>query len=184
MNGSSKIAKKAANAVAVPATSTPPMPSSSGAWLGKRITILRKDADFVRVHADYLRARRDQSDAMRDLIDSRISVAKTMAKLAALSEIVEHEYRLGHREREHELHLLDIQHQTEAVTAHIALAEVQARLAAISPHAPALPTPTPAAGGLAPSEIEEILQALPEISPETLHTLSLMLKGRLKEKSE
>lgn len=183
MSGSSKIVTKRMNAVAAPAPSTPPMPSSSGAWLGKRTTILRKDADFVRVHADYLRARCDQSDAMRELIDSRIGVAKTMAKLAALSEIVEHEYRLGHREREHELHLFDIHHQTEAVTAHIALAEVQARLAAISPHAPALPTPA-AGGGLSPDEIEEILQVLPEISPETLHTLSLMLKGRLKEKSE
>ena len=184
MSGSRKIIKNPANAITTPSSSPPAMPSSSGAWIGTRTTILRKDADFVHVHADYLRARREQSDAMRDLIESRLGVAKTMAKLASLGEIVEHEYRLGHRDREHELHLLDIHHQTEAVTAHIALAEVQARLAAISPHAPALPTPTTGAGGLSPSEIEEILQALPEISPETLHTLSLMLKGRLKEKSE
>lgn len=174
---------KRADRLPAPAPSAPPLPSSSGAWLGTRTTILGKDAAFVRAHADFLRARCEQSDAMQQLIQSRLGVAKTMAKLAALGEIVEHEYRLGRRERDHELRLLDIKHETDATNLQILLAEAQSRLDAYAPHGSPPPRDTPQDTGLAPDEIEEILQALPEISPETLHTLSLMLKGRLKEKS-
>ena len=167
------------------APSGPPLPSSSGAWFGNRTQIIQKDADFVRAHADFLRARAEQSHAMRELIDSRIGLAKTMAKLTALGEIVEHEFRLGCRERNHELRLATINQETEALAAQIALAEVQAKLATLAPHGtpPVATATTPDSYGLTPDEIEELLQALPEISPDTLHTLSLMLKGRLKEKS-
>jgi hypothetical protein len=131
-----------------------------------------------------LHARAEQSHAMRELIDSRIGLAKTMAKLSALGEIVEHEFRLGCRERNHELRLATINQETETLTAQIALAEVQAKLASLAPHGtPPVATATPGSNGLTPDEIEELLQALPEISPDTMHTLSLMLKGRLKEKS-
>jgi hypothetical protein len=169
--------------ILAPAVSTPPLPSSSGKWLGTRTTIMGHDATYVRAHADFLRARGEQSDAMRQLIESRLAVAKVMAKLATLQEIVEHEYGMGRAERQHERHLLGIQHEAEAVNAQIILAEAQARLATFAPYGQPPPREPPLPTGLSPDEVEELLHTIPELSPETLHTLSLLLKGRLKEKT-
>lgn len=162
----------------------PSLPASSGKRLGSRTKILAHDAIFVRTHADFLRARAEQSDAMRQLIESRIGVARVMAKLATLGEIAEHEVEVGRAERQHERRLLAIKHETEEVAARTILAQAQAQLAEYAPHGD-MPSGATAARslGLSPEEVEELLQTIPELSPETLHTLSLLLKGRLKEKN-
>src|SRR5262245_2028878 len=62
----------------------PVLPSSSGATWGSRLRIAKKDTAYVRQHLDYLNARVAQSNAMTALIESRIGVAVSMSKLAAV----------------------------------------------------------------------------------------------------
>lgn len=157
-----------------PATiSLPDMPDRSGAWLGTREYILRRDAEFVRAHADYLVARGEQADAMHGLISARMRLGRLMAEMAALPEACR-------RIEEHKLRMLVLRNEAEATEAAIILAEARSRLSQSMKGAQAsVPTGD---GSLSIDEIEELLQALPEISPETMQTLSLMLKGRMKEK--
>jgi len=171
-----------------PTPSMPSLPSSSGAWLGTRNTILRKDTAFVELHAAYLNARRAQSDAMTGLVESRIKAALTMAKLTALPEIAEHEYRLGRLDRAHEMRIRSLSAERKESDAEAALLEAKQRVASLIPEPPKPPAPppaapTPAAKGLTPLEVKMVAQRLPEIKRETIETLCMMLSGLLAEKN-
>ena len=165
--------------------SLPSLPATSGAWLGTRVTIMRKDAEFVRQHTEYLQARTSQSNAMRELVDSRLSLATTIAKLSTLPEITEHEYLKGRADRTYEMRMLTLRQQTGIADAEATLVQAQQYLASLRPQ-PTQPTspPAPAPQGLTPSDVEQIAQQLPELKPETVRTLSLMLAGWLAEKNK
>jgi hypothetical protein len=163
------------------------LPSSSGSLSLSRTTVARKDTEFVRQHAARIEAQIAQSDAMTALVESRARLALAMARLSVLPEIAEHEYRIGRREREHEHRLLEIKCLTAEAEAQVILAKARSRLTqfeppAMPPRPEAEPSQPPQPAALSADEIEELLQALPEIAPETLHTISLLVKGRLKEK--
>lgn len=163
--------------------SLPSLPASSGSCFGSRSAIMRKDTEFVRQHAEYLQARTSQSNAMRELVDSRLSLATTIAKLSALPEIAEHEYLKGRADRDYEIRMLHLMHQTGIADAEARLMQAQQYLASLRPEPPR-PTTTATAQGLTPSDVEQIAQQLPELKPETVRTLSLMLAGWLAEKNK
>lgn len=166
--------------------SLPMLPSSSGAVLGGRTTVLQKDTEFVQTHTQFLRARAEQSDAMRGLVDSRIALAATLARLAAVDQLTAHDFERGAREREHELRMLELKARTDEVIAELRLREAHRNLDAVD----APPASATSAGsgapqqpaGLTPDEVDELVASLPEVAPETRHTLSLLMKGLIKER--
>lgn len=154
--------------------SIPELPSDSGSWAWSRTQVLHDDTEYVQAHAGFLDARAAQAGALHDLVAARMRIMRLMAELAALPETCR-------RVEEHKLRLLTLKNEVEATEAAIILAEARSRFAqATGGVKPAAPQTND--GSLTTDEIEELLQSLPEISPETLQTLSLMLKGRLKEK--
>lgn len=167
-----------------PTPSLPSLPNSSGALLGTRNAILKKDTAFVELHTAYLNARRRQSDEMNGLVESRMKAALTMAKLTALPEIALHEYERGRRDRTHELTMLDLLHQTDEAIAAARLAEAQKRLADVMPKPPEAPQTPPTATGLSPADVEKVAQNMPELKPDTIQSLVWALGGLLAEKTK
>ena len=171
---------------AVPATTPtvalPALPTSSGKVWGSRTTIMQADARFVHAHSEYLQARTEQTQQMRTLVESRIGLALKLAELATLPELVEHEYQRGRRDRLHDTAMQRLTHETAEVNARINLVRAQQHLTSLAPDPtpPSAPPPQPA--GLTPDEVEELIAALPDAPDELRRTISLLLKGRLKEK--
>jgi hypothetical protein len=172
----------------VPRAYDPALPSSSGAVWGTTTRILRKDAEFIRQHADVLAAKTTQAQNFKALVTERIAVALKLAELATLPELIEHEWQKGVRDREHVLTMQQIAHQTLETQAMVGLADAQRQLAQYHP-APEPPTPAaaPAAAaprGLTPADIKAAAQRLPELQPESIETLCIILSGLLAEKNK
>lgn len=163
--------------------SLPMLPGSSGAVFGTRTDIARKDSEFVKAHAELIRARTEQSDAMRGLVESRVALAATLARLASIGELTQYDYARGRLDRTHELRMLALRCETDQLHAEVKLIEARQAITRLTPTPapPAAPPPAPPPG-LSPDEVDELLASLPEISAETRHTLALLLKGYLKEK--
>jgi len=162
----------------------PELPKSSGTWWGNLTSILSKDADFVQEHARFLRARADQSNAMGALMDSRVTLARAIAKLDQLPDIIANDYERGRHDREHELRILKLQAKTREAQACIALLQVEQQLAGFQPTSPSSTSSAAAqnSSGLTPADVAQMVQQLPEISTETASTLALLLEGLLAEK--
>ena len=164
-----------------PRPSLPALPSSSGAIFGTSKMLLRKDTEFVQQSAAYLQARTAQSDAMTGLVESRLKLATTIAKLSALPEMAIYEYELGRRERAHELTMRDLAQQTERTTAEAVLLQTQQVLASLTP--PATPPQSQqSATSLSVADVEKVAQNMPELKPETIQSLLWALNGLLGEK--
>lgn len=166
--------QKPAPVRAAPTIDVPDLPSSSGAWFGARTQILEKDARFIRAHSDVLDAQASRTNTLFELMAARMRLFRLMAELAALPEACR-------RLEEHRLRMLALKNEAEATEAAIVLAEARSRLSQVM-GGQKQAAPAANDGFLGLEEIEELLQTLPEIAPETLQTLSLMLKGRMKEK--
>jgi ParB-like chromosome segregation protein Spo0J len=164
---------------------TPELPKSSGAWWGSPTSILAKDADFVHEHARFLRARAEQSNAMGALMDSRVALARALAKLDQLPDIVADDYERGRHEREHQLRLLKLQSATQEVQARTVLLQAEQLLASLQPpvrtttQAASAPSP-----GLSPADVQQVVQQLPEISAETASVLTRLLEGLLADRAK
>ena len=144
----------------------------------------------VAAHADYLRARADQADACVALIKKRRELLLEIASLQDLPEEIAHRRELGRLNRLNELRLIQLQHELAQTDARIAVAGAQLRLVQllpvpvpVVPPAPAPPAPPPPPAGLTPADVRKVLQAMPEIRPEAIETLVLMLSGVLAEKN-
>ena len=163
----------------MPARSSVHLPASGGAWLGTRTALLKKDAHFVRTHADFLDARTTQAKSAQACVDARIELARSIARLDWLPEILEVDYLCGKFDRAHEIEMRRIAHQTAEVNARINLVGSQQHLASLNPH----PEPPPVAPtGLTPDDVDELLSNFPDLTVETRHLVALALKGQLKEK--
>ncbi len=166
--------------VAVDNPTLPALPSSGGMRLfGSRTTVMLRDAKFVDAHTQLLKSKTAQSGQMESLVEARIKLALTLSKLATVPELASHAYHVGRHTRDIE----NIQKQTENVRARTDLAIALQQLASIEPSA-AHAGPSSSSAGLSQSDLEELLQMLPEIAnnPELLRTLSMIFAGRLKEK--
>jgi len=117
---------------------------------------------------------------MRDLVDARIGLAASLARLASIDEIIESEYLAGRLDRRHALQMQRMQYQTEEARAEAELLQVlqvRERLRPSPPH-----HSTSSSGGITPQEFEAVAQQLPEMKPETIRTLSQLLSALLAEK--
>jgi hypothetical protein len=74
------------------------LPSTSGAWLGSRTYVIKKDADFVEAHTRLLIARGKQCDALNELVEKRIALG---AKIADLHNVLAEQQRVRDHERWH-----------------------------------------------------------------------------------
>jgi hypothetical protein len=172
----------------MPARGSVNLPADGGAWWGTPTTIQRKNAAFVRAHADYLDARTAQARSAQAYIDACHELARSIARLDWLPEILEADYLRGKLDRAHEIQMRRIAHETAEAHARINLMHALQHLASLERERLASPTQSIAPGaplqppGLSPDEVEEIIASLPEASDELRRTISLLLKGRLKEK--
>jgi hypothetical protein len=168
----------------MPARGSVHLPADSGAWWGSPTTILKKNAAFVRAHADYLDARTTQARSGQAYVDACHELARSIARLDWLPDVLEADYLRGKLDRAHEIQMLRIAHATAEAEARITLARTEHYLASLrhGPEAASSPHSPPQPAGLTPDEVEEIIASLPEASDELRRTISLLLKGRLKEK--
>jgi len=173
-----------------PRPTLPSLPTSSGAstFWNPPTEVARRDTEFIQRHADKLRAMTDQAAAFRQLVEERDALGMAIARTRSIDERCAHAYERERLARFNELRVLQLEHQLAEVNAKIALAQAERLYAQYRPEPPAAPPtqapPPPAVPvGLSPTEIEELVRtSLPEVSPETLRTLSLLLQGRLAEK--
>lgn len=167
-----------------PQATLPSLPSSSGKWLGSPSRLLEADLRYVEIHAAFLRARGDQATAMRELLSAREQLALAVARLQSLSLICEHEFIKGKMERASELALLALKQETAEVQARAELVAARHLLAAYEPQPPEPPPapPSPAPAGLDPREVEAVLQRFPDIKPESIEPIIMVLRGILAEK--
>lgn len=164
--------------------SLPRLPASSGAIFGN---VLKKDTAYVEQHVDFLRARSAQAAAMTDLINKRHDLALAIARLGALHEIAEHEYRLGRADRDHDRKIQAIRHELLELQEIMTLVTARKTLESMTapPPAPpaAVPPPAPAPPSLSVDDVERVASAIPELADGgTLETLLRALKGILAEK--
>jgi hypothetical protein len=194
-------ARSSSPAPLTPRPRVPSLPSDSGAIFGSRTRIARKDAEFIETDTRRILAQKAQADAFAGLIESRMTAALSIAKLAALPEMARHEYLHGRAEREaeqdkweHEARVAALEHKREETNALADLVRAQQRLAELQPKpapppqpsaSPLAPTPPPPAPvGLTPTDVEDVIASLPEIMPDTLKTISRLLFGLQKEKEK
>jgi hypothetical protein len=168
----------------LPAQGSVQLPADGGAWWGTPTTIQKKNAQFVRAHADYLDARATQARSAQAYIDGCYELARSIARLDWLPEVLEDDYLRGKLDRAHAIEMARIGHATAEAQARLQLLEALEREQRFQ--APPQQQPTAFAPmqspGLSPDEVEEIIASLPEASEEMRRTISLLLKGRLKEK--
>lgn len=175
----------ALSAQRMPARSSVHLPASSGAWFGPRTRILKKDTNWVRTHTEFLDARAAQARSAQAVVDARIELARSLMRLDWLPEILEADYIRGKLDRAHEIEMARITHQTAEAQARVSLAAARLLLTSYEPPPPddAAPPPSSASPGLTPTEVENVIRnSLPEITPETLRSLVLLLRGVADEK--
>jgi len=143
--------------------------------------LAQKDADFVRAHAGLLRARADQAEAATELTERRKHLLLKVAELAQLDKLVDHQYRKGAADRAHELTMQAMQHEMEQLTKSLELQRLRRQHDTETSEQKSSPI-IDMVNGLTPAEIEELLEVIPEITPDTITTLRRLFEGRLKEK--
>lgn len=160
----------------------PSLPTSSGAWLGSRTRIARKDAEYVRQHEALIRSDGSRTDALRELIDKRIELGKALTRWADRDHIFQTEFMRGRADREFSLRLQSLTHETELEWQRAKLAEAQRHHLSFYPDppsasAPALPAPPPTQpSGPSEAEIREeaerrVAALHPDVSPDQQRAL-------------
>lgn len=169
--------------------SVPAMPASSGsAWpWDSPIATLKKDRAYVDEHADFLRSRAAQASAMTQLVDRRYELALAIARLGALQEIADHEYRMGRADRDHARKMQALTHASVELHREMELLAARQQYERLNtpPPPPQSPpaSPPPPPPGLAVEDVELVAAAMPELAEGgTLETLIRALRGRLMEK--
>lgn len=145
---------------------------------------LRKQAAFVREHAQWLEARTTQVRSAQAYVDACHELARSIARVDWLPEVLEADYVRGKLDRAHEIVMQRIAHATAEAQARVNLVRAEHYLASLREGEP-VPSLQPSqqqSAGLTPDEVEEIIASLPEASDELRRTISLLLKGRLREK--
>lgn len=184
---------QAAQLPAVRAPSLPDLPATSEQFALTRRSRASKDAAFTRAHADWVQARAEQADAARALSDARFALAVALSKWQHIDEVCQYEYQKGFLTRLSELRVLALELETREINARIGRDQAMLALQAYQPQPPSQPTaaahappvapPPPAPPpGLTPSEIDEMLAQMPELSKEVRSTISYLLNARLREK--
>lgn len=167
-----------------PARATPNLPSSSGAWFGGRTTLLAKDSKFVRAHADYLAARQEQARQARALVDVRIELERSLARLAWLPEILEHDYQMGREDRRHDFEAKRITNQTREAELRAVLQAALNYEASLKPQPVQQPVSTASAGrGAGIDDVEQILSNFPDIPASAKATFLMLLRAKLQDKA-
>jgi hypothetical protein len=157
---------------------------AGGSWWDTRL--LAKKARFVREHAAHLDARTVQARSAQAYVDACHELARSIARLDWLPEVLEADYQRGKLERAHEIEMARIAHATAQAHAQARLLEAlhtaQRFLPEPSSGAPASAQPT-STKGLSMAEVEMVAQRLPEMKRETIETLLMMLSGLIAEKN-
>ncbi len=186
-----RVAPHHSNFPVAPKPAVPSLPSSSGAFLGSRTRIARKDKEFVEASTALIESQIKQGRAFTSLIEARSEAALALARLQSLPEVAAHAYYKGRAERAaqeeqwlHDAHIASLEHEREAIHAQVEVDRAKQRLAELQPASTEPPAPTPAASkGISIAEVQVCAQRLPEMNRETVETLCMMLSGLLAEKN-
>ena len=168
---------------------TPSLPSlpTGNATLGPLHSVYDRNRRAVEASANYYRARADQALACVELLSAREKLLLQVARLRSLPEMATHQEEKGRLDRLNELRLIKLQHELDETNARIALAIATTQLASYTPQPPEppqppAPPPSPPPTGLDPREVEAVLQRFPDIKPESIEPIIMMLRGVLAEK--
>ena len=169
-------------AARAPRPSLPSMPTGGG-FAFTEMGQLRKDAQYLGLYGAKLRALGDNAVAMRELVEKRDALALAIANLHSLPERCAHQYEMGRLSRHNELELARLNYEHDQLQAKIRNAAAQMQLLQYLPipersEPPAPPAPT----GLTPDDVRKALQMMPEVKPEAIETLVLLLSGVMAEK--
>jgi hypothetical protein len=155
-------------------------PSYPHSW--NTLRSLRRHTARAEQANKYLRARVLEAVTFTALAEARINAARAITDLGALREICSAQFLKGRRQRASDLLVHDLECQAKEIHARVSVAIARRHQAAFPDPDP----PTPAASsehqGLTPTEVDEILASLPEVSDATRETLIELLKARLEEK--
>ena len=144
----------------------------------------RKRTDYVREFTALLDARAGQARSAAAYVDACHELARSMARLDWLPEVLEADYMRGKLQRAHEIEMDRIAHATTEAQARIGLWEA-VRAAEGFNSALTLNNAQPSsAKGLTTTEVEMMAQRLPDMKPEMIDTLVMMLSGLLAEKNK
>lgn len=171
-----------------PRPSLPSMPTGGGIAL-TQTGQLRKDAQYLTLYGAKLRALADNAVAMRELVEKRDALAMAIANLHSLHERCQHQYEMGRLSRHNELELARLNAEHDQLQAKIRNAAAQMQLAQYLPvptREEQVPAPQPARAptGLTPADVRAALQQYPDIKPEAIEPLIMMLTGILAEKNQ
>ena len=162
--------------------------SSAGGFALSRRHRQEMDARFNRAQAENLRAQADVYRAAGEFSDAKFDLAVILSRWQTLPDVIAHMERKGFMERANELAVLAVELDMRLIKAQTGRAAALQDLQAYQPEPPPPPAQAPAPAppsptGLSPAEIEDLVRAsLPEVTPDTLRTLTLLLQGRLAEK--
>jgi hypothetical protein len=170
-----------------PRPSIPSMPTGGGVAL-TQMGQLRKDGQYLTLYSAKLRALADNAVAMRELVEKRDALAMAIANLHSLPERCAHQYEMGRLSRHNELELARLNAEHDQLQAKIRNAAAQMQLAQYLPIAvrdePPPSAPARAPAGLTPADVRSALQQYPDIKPEAIEPLIMMLTGILAEKCQ
>jgi hypothetical protein len=174
----------------LPATrpaSVPTLPSSAGGIAFSRRQRQEMDARFSRALSDNLRARTEATKAAADYSDARFDLAVRLSRWNTLDAVIAHEERKGFLSRSSELTVLALELETREINARISRDAAMLALSAYQPQPqqPPMPTAAPqptAPVGITPEEVEHVLQNFPDMKPEFITPIVMMLRAVLAEK--
>ena len=173
----------------LPATAPRPTPSlpslfAGTATFGTVVGVYERNTRQVAASANYMRARADQAAACTELIQKREELAVAISRLSWLDLRCEHEFEKGKLSMHNELQCMKLEHELSQTNLQIQVAQARFSLAQYQPQpeAPPPPPPPPTPDGLTPTEVEAVLQRFPDVKPELIEPIVMILRGMMAEK--
>lgn len=158
--------------------------AGSADWFLTPAQVLEKRAEFVRQHGEYLQARAVQATAAEKLAAARFSLGLAVARLGALPEVVRDEHLFAASQRAQRQRIADLNALTEALRAQAVMLDAKHKRDALLPKPPPTTPVSPSTPGLSIPEIDELLRAMNDISPDLRTTLGDIFAAYLDEKKK
>ena len=153
-------------------------------WFLSPAEALQKRAEFAREHGALLDARTQQAAAAERLATARFALGLAVARLGSLGDVIRDEYLLAASQRAHRQRIADLTAITESLRAQAAMLQEKHRRDALLPKPVPQPAAAPSTHGLSIEELDELLRAMNDISPDLRTTLGDIFAARLDEKKK
>jgi len=160
--------------------------TSGNAVMGPERMRYDRNALTVAASTRFIEAKASQYAAFTGMVAKKEALVLALASYDDLPEKITHQRELGRISRTAELRREELQYQLAEINLKIEVAAANMRLAETLPipQSPPASPPAPAPMGLTPADVQKAAQMMPELKPESIETLLLMLGGLLAEKTK